>query len=73
MKSQNLIFNKFRTLCIKPKSFKTFEKNKKTDMNELIDLAIKKKFKIKIYPVSEKQWIDVGQWVEYKKIVEKLN
>ena len=48
-------------------------KNKKTDMNELIDLAIKKKFKIKIYPVSEKQWIDVGQWVEYKKIVEKLN
>lgn len=55
------------------KILKLLKKNKKTDMNELIDLAIKNKFKIKIYPVSEKQWIDVGQWVEYKKIVEKLN
>ena len=55
------------------KVLKLLRKNKKTDMNELIYLAIKKNFKIKIYPVSEKQWIDVGQWVEYKKIVEKLN
>ena len=55
------------------KVLKLLRKNKKTDMNELIYLAIKKNFKIKIFPVSEKQWIDVGQWVEYKKIVEKLN
>ena len=41
-------------------------------MNELIDLAIKKSLKLK-YICFEKQWIDVSQWVEYKKIVEKLN
>ena len=55
------------------KILKLLKKNNKIDMNELIELAIEKKFKIKIYPVSDKQWIDVGQWVEYKKIVEKFN
>ena len=55
------------------KILKLLKKNNKLDMNELIELAIEKKFKIKIYPVSDKQWIDVGQWVEYKKIVEKFN
>lgn len=49
------------------------KKNKRLDMNELIQVAIKKRKKIKIFPVAEKEWIDVGQWVEYKKIVDKLN
>ena len=49
------------------------KKDKKLDMNELIQSLIKKGKKIKIFPVTEKMWIDVGQWVEYKKIVDKLN
>ncbi len=28
--------------------------------------------KIGVYPVTEKTWIDIGQWEEYKKSVEKL-
>ena len=28
--------------------------------------------KIGVYPVSEKSWLDVGQWAEYKKTVEVL-
>lgn len=28
--------------------------------------------KIGVYPISEKSWIDIGQWEEYKKTVEKL-
>ena len=49
------------------------KENKKLDMNELIQTLIKKGKKIKIFPVPEKMWTDVGQWVEYKKIVDKLN
>ena len=28
--------------------------------------------KIGIYPISEDSWIDTGEWVEYKKAIEKL-
>jgi len=35
-------------------------KNKKMDMNELIEIINKKKYKIGVYPIDEKSWIDVG-------------
>jgi len=28
--------------------------------------------RIGVYPISEKSWLDIGQWEEYKKVVEKL-
>lgn len=34
---------------------------------------IKSTHKIGIYPISENSWIDTGEWVEYKKAVEKLS
>ena len=49
------------------------KKNKKIDMNQLIDIALKKKFKIKIYPVLEREWRDIGQWTEYKKTIDIFN
>ena len=30
------------------------------DMNELIEIINKKKYKIGVYPIDEKSWIDVG-------------
>ncbi len=48
------------------------KKNEKMDMNELIGIMLKKNLKIMVYPVSEKSWIDVGQWNEYKKAITKL-
>ena len=51
---------------------KFIKKNEKLDMNELIITLMKNNCKIMVYPVSEKSWIDVGQWNEYKKAVEKL-
>jgi len=33
---------------------------------------IKHTHKVGIYPISENSWIDTGEWVEYKKAVEKL-
>ena len=48
------------------------EKNNKTDMDQLIKIAKKNKKKIKIFPVSDKQWVDIGQWSEYRKTVQML-
>ena len=48
------------------------EENKKIDMDQLILKAKKKKKKIKVFPVSDKQWLDIGQWNEYRKTVQQL-
>ncbi len=48
------------------------EKNKKIDMDQLILKAKKNKKKIKVFPVSDKQWLDIGQWNEYRKTVQQL-
>jgi len=53
---------------IKDKILKIIPTNKKIDFNELINLVKKNKFKIGIYPIEDKNWIDVGQWSEIKKI-----
>ena len=42
-------------------------------MPDLIKLAKIKRKKVGVYPIDDESWIDVGQWVEYKKIVEKFN
>ncbi|GAB4461224.1 MAG: nucleotidyltransferase family protein [Bacteroidales bacterium] len=39
---------------------------------DLVEKALKENYKIGIYPISENSWIDTGEWVEYKKAVEKL-
>ena len=42
------------------------------DMNELIKILIKNKKKIGAYPISDKSWIDTGQWDEYKNASENF-
>lgn len=39
---------------------------------DLVEKALKENKKVGIYPVSENSWIDTGEWVEYKNIIEKL-
>ena len=46
--------------------------NKKFHMSDLINKAKLKNAKIGMYPIDEDDWIDIGQWNEYKKAVEKL-
>ena len=43
------------------------------DMPQLIKKCLEKKLKISVYPVAERDWIDIGQWVEYKKAINFLN
>lgn len=42
------------------------------DMTDLIALIQKKGHKVGVYPVSEKSWLDIGQWEEYNSAVRKL-
>ncbi|MDD5679944.1 MAG: sugar phosphate nucleotidyltransferase [Candidatus Omnitrophica bacterium] len=39
---------------------------------DLIKEVKKHNGRIGVYPISEKSWLDIGQWEEYKKVVEKL-
>ena len=57
---------------INPRILSIIPRNKKYDFNELFDDAKRKKKKVGVYPIDEKSWIDVGQWSEYKKVIEKL-
>jgi len=42
------------------------------DMTDLIAALIKKGDKVLTYPVNENEYLDIGQWEEYKKSVSKL-
>ena len=42
------------------------------DMTDLIKTLIENNKKVVTYPVNENDYIDIGQWEEYKKAVEKL-
>lgn len=45
---------------------------KSFDMTDLIETLIKNNKKVVTYPVNENDYIDIGQWEEYKKSIEKL-
>jgi|TARA_B100001964_G_scaffold237465_2_gene301052 dTDP-glucose pyrophosphorylase len=56
-----------------PKIFKNIKKNTKTDINVLIEDLKRAKLKIGVYKIDDKNWIDVGQWDEYKKSLKNIN
>ena len=41
-------------------------------VTDLIKALQKDKKKIGVYPISEKSWLDVGQWESYKETAEHL-
>lgn len=42
------------------------------NINDLIMKAKDKGFRIGVFPISESSWIDIGQWEEYHKAIEKM-
>jgi|TARA_B100000959_G_C14857399_1_gene572795 NDP-sugar pyrophosphorylase family protein len=49
--------------------------NKLFHITHLMDKLRENKGTIGVYPVTEKAWIDVGQWAEYRKalkVIEEL-
>jgi len=57
---------------LNPVLLKLIPKNKTYDMTDLIKLAKTKKKRISAYPIDDESWIDVGQWSEYHKAVDRL-
>ena len=47
-------------------------KNRKFDINDLIEISKKKRKKIGLFPISDESWIDIGQWNEYRLAAKKL-
>ena len=41
------------------------------DMTDLIATIQDEGLRVGVFPISEKSWIDVGQWKDYNKIIEK--
>ena len=41
-------------------------------MTQLIDLVKEKDMKVGVFPIDEDAWIDIGQWAEYRKAIERL-
>jgi len=55
------------------KIFKKIKKNKRTDINNIIELLKKDRQKIGIFKTDEGKWNDVGQWNEYRKTLNIIN
>ena len=55
---------------LEPKLLELIPDNKSFDMSDLIDELNKKKMKVGVFPVSEKSWLDVGQWENFSQILK---
>lgn len=53
-------------------SLQFIPENSYFDMTDLIKRLIENDKKIITYPINEKNYIDTGQWEEYKRAIEKL-
>lgn len=57
---------------VNPDILQFIPKNKLFNMTDLIKCLKEKKKKIGVYPISEKSWIDIGQWEEYRNAINSL-
>ena len=57
---------------LNPNLIKLIPKNKTYDMTDFIQMIKTKKKQVGVYPIDDESWIDVGQWSEYHKAVDRL-
>ena len=57
---------------LNPNLIKLIPKNKAYDLTDFIQLVKRKKKQVGVYPIDDGSWIDVGQWSEYHKAVDRL-
>jgi dTDP-glucose pyrophosphorylase len=55
-----------------PKVLKLIPKNGFYHITHLIEDAKNRNKKVGVFPVDDDAWIDIGQWTEYKKVIESL-
>ena len=54
---------------MKKNTIDIIHKNNIKNMDELIRLITRKKMKIGVFPISDSNWTDVGEWSEYNKLI----
>ena len=54
------------------KALKYIPENKVFNMTDLIEVLLSNQESVKVFPVAEKAYIDVGQWDEYKKAITDM-
>jgi len=57
---------------LNPDVLKQIPKNKIYHITHLIDEAKKEGKRVGVFPIDDDAWIDIGQWAEYKKAVNRL-
>ena len=57
---------------VEPKALNYLKKDEPLDFTQLIELIQKDGQKVGVFPVSEKSWLDTGEWEEYKKSLDQL-
>ena len=57
---------------LNPEIINFIPKNKFYHITDLLDELKKHKKKVGVFPVDEDSWLDIGQWAEYRKSVQKL-
>lgn len=57
---------------LNPDVIKFIPDNKVFHITHLIDVVRKNGGQIGVYPVSDKAWIDIGQWAEYRKALKVI-
>ena len=57
---------------LNPDVLNLIPKDKFYHITHLIEDATNKGKKVGVFPVDDDAWIDIGQWAEYKKVMELL-
>jgi dTDP-glucose pyrophosphorylase len=58
---------------IEPRVLKLIPDNIKYDMTELLNKVRESKMKVGVFPIPENSWIDIGQWSEFNKNINRFN
>jgi NDP-sugar pyrophosphorylase family protein len=56
---------------LEPKVLELVPKGQYFDMTSLLEKAFEKGHRIVVYPISDKDWIDIGQLEEYQNLLRK--
>lgn len=57
---------------LSPEVLSMVSENEIYHMTDLIQDAKQQDKRVGVYPIGDDAWIDVGQWAEYRKVVERL-
>ena len=57
---------------LKPNALKSIPKNKFYNMTDLITDLKKKGKRVGVFPISDKAWIDTGEWDKYRESIRSL-